>query len=345
MSRYTLRSIQALFLTAAVIAAPAGARDPGQAPASHDVDYREVLETIIDTTERNLYDPAQLDHPAWVGIKEAAEAPLPAFDSRAAFSRWFWQRAQKLPFSHYGVTVQRPRASGAAASSGDGKSADLYELERLEAQTVYLRVRSFSGRRAGMESVIEQLDRMAPEKLILDLRGNGGGSVEAALPLANYLVGETMDGGAFVTRRWFDQHGRAPTGDDFAKFPPFTAASFRLIREGIHTQEGLRLQLTGHPSPFTGRILILTDGDTASTCEPFVYGLQRSGRATLVGETTAGKMLNGEAFAVGPGLTLFMPTADYYTVDGKRLDGRGVAPDIEVPSADALATAVELLRG
>ena len=47
-------------------------------------------------------------------------------------------------------------------------------------------------------------------------------------------------------------------------------------------------------------------------------------------------MLNGERFKVDGGFTQIVPTADYYTADGNRIDQKGVTPDIEVNEHEAL---------
>jgi carboxyl-terminal processing protease len=52
-------------------------------------------------------------------------------------------------------------------------------------------------------------------------------------------------------------------------------------------------------------------------------------------------MLNGEFFPVGDGFQLIVPTADYYTADGIRLDHRGVEPDIKAKPDKALDAALE----
>src|SRR5690606_42154192 len=96
-----------------------------------------------------------------------------------------------------------------------------------------------------------------------------------------------------------------------------------------------------HPFP-TRRSsdLILTNKNTASTCEPIVYELQRQKRAIIIGEKTAGAMLNGEMFELNQSFKMFIPTADYYTSDGYRIDLNGVKPDIETKSEDALTVAL-----
>jgi len=70
-----------------------------------------------------------------------------------------------------------------------------------------------------------------------------------------------------------------------------------------------------------------------------------TGRATLVGERTAGAMLSSEEIPLGDGWTLLLPTADFYTPDGKRIEGRGVEPVIASPSARALEVALGTVGG
>lgn len=88
---------------------------------------------------------------------------------------------------------------------------------------------------------------------------------------------------------------------------------------------------------------MLTSGKTASTCEPIVYALKKHQLATIVGQTTAGAMLSAAFFQVYGKYYLFLPIADYYTSDGKRLDQVGVEPDIPVEAESALDVAKQLL--
>ena len=99
-----------------------------------------------------------------------------------------------------------------------------------------------------------------------------------------------------------------------------------------------------HTNAFKGNVYILTSNKTASTCEPIVDALKRSGRATIVGENTAGAMLSAAMFQVSGKYHLFLPIADYYNADLQRLDQVGVKPDIEVKADDALDHVLSLPR-
>jgi carboxyl-terminal processing protease len=96
-------------------------------------------------------------------------------------------------------------------------------------------------------------------------------------------------------------------------------------------------------------LVVLTNRGTRSGKELLSFGLKRSKRATLIGDTTAGFVVGGEFNPLDKRAVLFLATVDI-TLDGKRLEGKGVAPDIRVedrlgPDDPVLERALELLRG
>ncbi len=146
--------------------------------------------------------------------------------------------------------------------------------------------------------------------LILDLRGNGGGAEEAL----NELLGELY-------------------GDDFV-------LATRQKRGGSSTWT---VKGAGR-NAFTGRVLVLVDGQSASASELFARALQLTDRGTVIGDQTAGAVMeatlmpviipNGENVIVcGTSVTV----ADIVMSDGGRLEKVGVTPDFVVlPSAEDL---------
>ena len=60
------------------------------------------------------------------------------------------------------------------------------------------------------------------------------------------------------------------------------------------------------------------------------YGFKKNGFGEVVGERTAGALLAGRAFLLSDGSLLILAVNDV-AVDGERLEGKGVAPTIEVP--------------
>lgn len=91
---------------------------------------------------------------------------------------------------------------------------------------------------------------------------------------------------------------------------------------------------------FAGKVAILTNYGSASTTEVFAAGLQDLGRATIVGEQSAGAVLPSVFEILPTGATFQYAISDYRTTKNVLVEGRGVTPDIIVP-----LTRESLLRG
>lgn len=77
-------------------------------------------------------------------------------------------------------------------------------------------------------------------------------------------------------------------------------------------------------------VVLLVDGETRSGKEIIAYGFKKHEVGPLVGSRTAGAVVFGKPFLLSNGALLYLANADVL-VDGVRLEGTGVAPDIEVP--------------
>ncbi len=79
-----------------------------------------------------------------------------------------------------------------------------------------------------------------------------------------------------------------------------------------------------------GAVFLLINRGTRSGKEVVSYALQKSRRAVLVGERSAGAVLGGKCFLLSDRSLLYLAVADF-RVDGERLEGVGVVPDVRVP--------------
>lgn len=87
------------------------------------------------------------------------------------------------------------------------------------------------------------------------------------------------------------------------------------------------------------RVFVLTDL-TASACEHLAYSLKLTGRGTLIGATTRGAGHFGGFDRFGGQFEVFVPRGRTYDIETDRgWEGTGIAPDIAVPAAEALARA------
>ncbi|MEW6071450.1 MAG: S41 family peptidase [Planctomycetota bacterium] len=178
----------------------------------------------------------------------------------------------------------------------------------------YLAVVSFSHRTPGeFDAALEELRPEGLRALIVDLRGNPGGILDAATLLANRFVRE----GRLVATRT-----RQLTQETSARAEEATCAGMPLV--------------------------VLVDAGSASASEVLAGALQDHGAAALVGEPTYGKgtvqtITSFAEYAARVKIT----TATYYTPAWRRIerngeDGRegGIVPDVVVPLDAAARTAV-----
>jgi C-terminal processing protease CtpA/Prc len=161
--------------------------------------------------------------------------------------------------------------------------------------------------------------------------------------LVKHLAPVYQTAGALLTNKWFDTTSRLPTAEDYKQFYVFSKGKTPELIQALGSNAGLVLAVTPSPVQHKGRVFVLTSRRTASACEPTVYALKNAPNVTVIGERTAGAMLSSGAYYLQSGFLLTLPVADYYTVDGVRLEGNGVQPDIAVPATDALDRALTII--
>ena len=295
-------------------------------------DYPALFKASVELTENNIFNKDLLQTKKWkTFVKDMSKVSAKVQDDLEMVFAFFYY-AGKLPVSHYAL-MKIPKQD---------KDTPIYDksryvfLEEKSPQTAYMKITSFSGTATEMDSIFQIIKQKDYKNLIVDLRNNSGGSVEAGMAFATSVVDSTFYGGVFLTQKWFNQHKKPPTIESYPTFPHFTEANFDLIIEGIHNTDVLCLKIIPKQAVYRGNIYILTNSKTASTCEPLVYGLKQHKRATIIGEKTSGAMLNGELFELDKGFKMVIPTADYYTSDGFRIDQNGVKPNIETKQKEAL---------
>jgi carboxyl-terminal processing protease len=169
--------------------------------------------------------------------------------------------------------------------------------------------------------------------LILDLRGNRGGSAAMANTLIGAFFREPTVVGKAVTR----------TG------APVTLAF------GLVQAIPLERRIPGRGDAYTGKVLVLVDEFSASASEAVASGLQSTRRATIVGQTTCGCLLAFLGYAqLNRGAELAYSEVGYLNNNGQFIEGKGVEPDISIDvSVDdfrllrdrALEQAVEIALG
>lgn len=132
---------------------------------------------------------------------------------------------------------------------------------------------------------LEKLQAQHMEKLILDLRGNGGGLLGVAVNIAD----EFLDGNKLIV---YTQGSHVPKYE------------YRCKRDGLFEK---------------GALALLVDEGSASASEVLSGALQDWDRATIVGRRTFGKGLVQEQFELTDGSALRLTVARYYTPLGRNI--------------------------
>ena len=304
--------------------------------------YDEAAAAINATMRANHYNPSELDGPAYAAMETGLLDLARSSKSDEAFLSGFADLWKTGPFSHVALQPARQTADETAAyldtlRVGDGASLS------WQGDNAILTVKTMMGL-----DTIEQIDAAYDEiaargasRLVIDLRGNGGGAF-AVVPLVEHVITEPLDAGAFVAQRWNAEYGRAPTLTDIEQVPPWTGWSIRSFWADVSNAPLTRIRFTPRPEPFPGPVFVLIDHDTASAAEMAADALKASGRAILVGEPTAGRMLSQKMFDIPGGFLLSLPIADYYSATDGRIEGHGVSPDVPASPDTALDVALNL---
>jgi carboxyl-terminal processing protease len=137
--------------------------------------------------------------------------------------------------------------------------------------------------------------------------------------LAESLQGDLKDAEALVIDFRGGWGGCSP--QFVALFDPAVPDLVRIDRQGSRTVWS---------SSWRKPVVVLVDAGTRSGKELVTRALQRRGRAVIAGERSAGAVVAGQPFPLSDGSLLFLAMQDIL-VDGERLEGAGVTPDVLVP--------------
>lgn len=144
-------------------------------------------------------------------------------------------------------------------------------------------------------AAVEDLNSQGMEGLIVDLRDNGGGLLDTAVDILDYM----LPAGKIVYTE--DKDGNVTS-------------------EYTSTDE----------EQFTKPLALLVNGYSASASEIFAGAIKDYGIGTVVGKTTFGKGIVQRLFPLEDGSAIKLTIAKYFTPKGNDIHKIGIVPDVEV---------------
>ncbi|MWJ29163.1 PDZ domain-containing protein [Halomonas sp. ZH2S] len=168
----------------------------------------------------------------------------------------------------------------------------------LEPGYGYLRISQFQARTAQQtQEALERMSRDQPlEGLVLDLRNNPGGVLQAAVDVADIFLEEGLI--VYTEGRLSDNQM------EFSATPSTPAADVPLV--------------------------ILINSGSASAAEIVAGALQDQRRGVVMGTDSFGKGSVQQVMPLGNGEGLKLTTALYFTPNGRSIQAQGIEPDVEV---------------
>ena len=147
-----------------------------------------------------------------------------------------------------------------------------------------------------VQKFAKEFEKKGVKKVILDLRGNGGGYVNAAKDLLSlWINGDTI-----------------------------------LVQKSKHSDDKKTTSDANKAILSDMKTVVLVNGSTASASEIVAGALQDYEKATVVGETTYGKGVVQNLFDFNDGSKLKVTTASWYTPKERSINKTGIEPDVKV---------------
>lgn len=269
-----------------------------------------VLDDVATTVGLRYYDRVYNGVP-WHRRVELYRAQ--SFDTATEADRYSLLRRMLAPLKDSHTVIYSPAQLRRLAEQPPD---DALTWKIAAPRVAYLHIRGFPDR---FDLVLRSAfgDLGSAPMMILDLRHNGGGTVDTV----DAVAGIFLPAGTLVA-----------TGTRRYHYRWFGSSIFRATDEaGVS---------------YGGKLVVLTDPTTQSGAETLARALQFYHRGLIVGTRTAGKVLGVDVQERLPdGGLLRVATLDMRAADGARLEGGGVQPDVVVADPRAqVRTAVNLLK-
>jgi hypothetical protein len=232
------------------------------------------------------------------------------------------------------AAVEKQEQSGAHSGPPSDFPPLIQAAKTIAPGIGYIRFTAFFGTDEEMAGVRKWLvDNRDARTLIFDLRNHHGGGLDEQDAIFSYIFAEkTPLVKMAMAKNIYEEHGSPVKPGPTLAFAP----------EG-ENMVGTHSAVPGEDTALRrAKVYLLVSNKTASAAEHFALALKSTGRATLIGEATAGANHFGGGQEITDHFGVWMPIGRTYDIKtGKDWEGAGIAPDIDADPKQALVLALE----
>lgn len=302
----------------------------------------EASDAINHIMRTHLYDKTIVASSEYREIEQRTAALSHSCTDLDSFIRGYNDAWSGGPFSHVRLNKSRMTADATAEYLDTMNVPVSSTVLTWNDDIAVLTVHTMMGRNTitQITDAYRTITERKARALIIDLRKNEGGAF-AVRPLVGHVIPSALESGVFLSRSWTDRHSEIPGKDILGKIPAWDGWSIRTFWKDVQENGLLRIVFAPIQPLYDGPVFVLVGKRTASAAELAADALFASGRAILIGETTAGKMLSQKMYDIPHSLQLSLPIADYISVHSGRIEGRGITPAVPIPASKAMDEALE----
>ena len=192
------------------------------------------------------------------------------------------------------------------------------EYEMLEGDIGYIEVSQFIENTPDQFiEAVDDLTGQGAKALIVDLRSNPGGLLDAVVEMVDYIVDDN------VTVEGADSAGLIMTTKD----------KNGKVLEKFNCSDGHKVDLP---------MAVLVNENSASASEIYTGVMKDYGLATIVGTNTYGKGIVQTIVRLSDGSGIKFTIAKYFTPAGNDIHEKGIAPDVEIELDESLYQMLEI---
>lgn len=196
--------------------------------------------------------------------------------------------------SHTEILTRTERQNGISLYDGMPPAYLKSESYFISENIAYLTFNAFNP--VDLEHVLNNLEKVKNSKeLIIDLRGNDGGSIEEMKLLLGRFISERRIYGIYINRNERNEDFIEPTG-----------------------------------SKYQGKVVLLVDEMSVSGAENMAGIIQQFKIGKIIGNQTPGQMLWGNGYLINDSIALVIPIYKFEYPNGFNPENNGITPDIEV---------------